>query len=207
MKAMIEFLQSKNIKPNKKALRVADDFIKNNGGYQKFNQTYKERISSPKTTTSIQPSRPAPARPTRAPPVHSQIVPPPPPQTNPNNKNTNIQTVSANAPPPPQPPMLDLNPIASPINITKDPSRVVQAPVEKSDKSDLLDSIKNFKGGLKTIDEPHQAQDSNPAEQDIVDQLEDALFKMRKFIGIIFKKFIFLSYGRSRYCKVKRKIK
>jgi len=59
---ILEFLKLNKIKPNKKALQVADEFIKQNGGYQKFNETFKEKT---RASASIQPSRPAPTIPTK----------------------------------------------------------------------------------------------------------------------------------------------
>ncbi len=41
-------------------LEVADEFIKQNGGYKKFNETFKEKT---RASASIQPSRPAPTIP------------------------------------------------------------------------------------------------------------------------------------------------
>jgi len=59
---ILESLKLNNIKPNKKPFQLADEFIKQNGGYEKFNETFKEKTGA---SASIQPSRPAPAIPTK----------------------------------------------------------------------------------------------------------------------------------------------
>ncbi len=52
--------------------KVADEFIKQYGGYQKFNETFKEKT---RDSASIQPTRPAPTIPARPCLVQVQVQP------------------------------------------------------------------------------------------------------------------------------------
>jgi len=162
------------IKPNKKALQVADEFIKQNGGYQKFNETFKEKT---RASASIQLSRPAPTIPAK--PCISQVQVQPSIQTS-NSSLSDTKNSTSSIPPPP--PFFDTILNKAPIP-NKEP-RTDAEPKPKNQVPDgkflLLDSIKNFKGGLKTRVEP---QPEISGEADIVDQLQQALFKMREFIS------------------------
>jgi len=160
-----DFLRNNNIKPSKKALKEADNIIKNNGGYEKFNATLKEKTQS---SAPFQPIRPPPRIPEKPKLPRTEIP------TNQYQLTRSVSTVlseennAQSSIPPPIPPPLDSTLMNSKKQI---------------DKSSLLDSIQNFdQTGLKPIHEPQQSQDT-ANNGDIVDQLREALEKMREFMG------------------------
>lgn len=192
-RGMFEFFKANNLKPTKKRIKAADEFIQNNGGYQKFNQTFKEKtfrqtmqpsnpnISSsrpvpPTPTSSSNTHRPVPVptRPSVPPPTppHSSMPPPPPPD------HSSIPppppSINSSMPPPPPPPILS----SAPTNSCKPSTQSL--PREQSDpKAHLLDSIRNFSGCLKPV-ESHKNEIEE--DKDIVDQLHEALNAMREFM-------------------------
>lgn len=208
MKSMMEFLKSNNIKATKKTLRVADEFIKNNGGYEKFKDTYEQKVASRQAPPVPQQNHPRPQvqTTTRQPPPRPVINTPP---VIPNRSVTNPVVPTATpipiqsapipgpglAPPPPPPLNLDLtnppinqNPVAAPKSVP------VEINTPKPPASDSwLDSIKNFKKESLTsakVEVQSVQENKNEGEQDIVDQLHSALMNMRQFIGV-YKKFCF----------------
>jgi hypothetical protein len=172
---ILEFLKLNNIKANKKTLQVADEFIKQNGGYQKFNETFKEKT---RASASIQPTRPAPTIPAK--PCIAQVQAQPSTQTSDSSLSDTKNSTSSIPPPPPF-----FDNIINKASIPNKEPRTDVEPKPKNQvpdgKSLLLDSIKNFKGGLKPRVEPQTQEISG--EADIVDQLQQALFKMREFIS------------------------
>lgn len=196
MKSMMEFLKSNNIKATKKTLRVADEFIKNNGGYEKFKDTYEQKVASRQAPPVPQHPRPQAQATARQPPPRPVINTPP---VIPNRTVTNavvptptpIQYAPTPGPAPPPPPPLNLDLTNPPMNqnpVAQPKSVPVEKNTPKLPASDSwLDSIKNFKKESLTsakVEVQSVHENKNNGEQDIVDQLHSALMNMRQFIGV-----------------------
>ena len=163
---MKELLEKLNLKPNKRALEVADQFIKNNGGYEKFNQSYKnkstmEHFQSPMVPPRIEKKQDhVPTSVLSSPTVVAPVPPPLPPQQL-SSYNVNLEITSPKETPP---------------------------KIERNLKPNFLDSITNFnQDNLKKKEETNIRvfdESVTPSDKlDIVDQLVLSLERMRKFIG------------------------
>ena len=179
VRMIMDMLKEMNITPGKekKMIKKATKFIAENGGMENFKSVYrkqKESTKEPGNSSPVVPTRdPPPVPPSKSsdatrqppiPPINNFSAPPPPP---------------VGLPPPPPPPIGPPPPFISSSSSSRNPP--VAAPVDA--RSNLLDGIRGNKVVLKPVEERVVEKKIEEGNDDVVNQLFNALNNIRGHIS------------------------